>query len=263
LSIIKTIAFYTILIGNVENQIFIKIQYRFDKQFLNISYQPSLDALQNEKKSHNNAGKFCYIIVSMNQITFSMKIVIFGIQNNQLMTLLHNNRLIDQAVKPDASLDNVAKQIFSTVTQIPIKNNYIEQLYTMTGEKNEVSVIYYVLLPETNEPLNPAFQWQNTSEIPGTTDDFQIIQYAIQRLQWKIEYTNIIYSLLPQTFTLTQLQTAYEIIFKKTLDKRNFRKKILSLDFLEATNKKYVGYARPAKMYRFKMRKPVIVNIFS
>jgi hypothetical protein len=199
----------------------------------------------------------------MNQITFSIKIVIFGIYDNQLMVLLRNNRLIDQAVRPDTSLDEVAKQIFSTVTDIPVKNNYIEQLYTVTGKQNEVSVVYYVLLPETTAPTEPEFRWKNTSDISKTMEDIEVIHYAVQRLQWKIEYTNIIYSLLPQTFTLTQLQTAYEIIFQKTLDKRNFRKKILSLDFLEATNKKYIGSTRPAQMYRFKKRKPVIVKVFS
>lgn len=60
-------------------------------------------------------------------------------------------------------------------------------------------------------------------------DHADIIAYAYQRLKWKMEYTNIAQNILPQLFTLRDLQSVYELIFQKEFDKRNFRKKILSL----------------------------------
>ena len=198
----------------------------------------------------------------MSNITISVKIVIFGIDNNQLIILLKNNELIKSSVTDDKSLDEIAKNVFTTITDIPLKDNYIEQLYTVRGNKKEVSIVYYVLLSGIIDSLPQQFRWVNTDDIKETLDDFPIIVYAIQRLRWKIEYTNVIYSLLPKTFTLTQLQKAYETILGKSLDKRNFRKKILSLNFCEATGQKHTG-TRPAQMYRFKKRKLVLVKVFS
>jgi hypothetical protein len=199
----------------------------------------------------------------MQETKLTIKIVIFRIKDNNLTILLKHNRLPGQTVIPDKPLDEAARQIFLDRLQTPLKNNYLEQLYTVKGKPGEIALVYYVLFSGVTKNLPEEFFWTNTNSINRNIEDFSIIQYAIQRLQWKIEYTNIIYSLLPQTFTLTQLQTAYEIILIKTLDKRNFRKKILSLDFLEMTNQKYTGSARPAQMYRFKERKPVIVKVFS
>jgi 8-oxo-dGTP diphosphatase len=83
-------------------------------------------------------------------------------------------------------------------------------------------------------------------------DHASIIAYAHERLQSKITYTNAIFALLPEEFTLTQLQAAYEAIFGRELDKRNFRKKFLSLDLIEATDKfHHEGAHRPARLYRF------------
>ena len=198
----------------------------------------------------------------MNNITISIKIVIFGIDNNKLIVLLKNDQLIKAGVTEDDDLDEIAKTIFTTITSIPLKDNYIEQLYTVRGNKKEVSIVYYVLLSEKTKTLPQQFRWVDTHTIKKTLDDFSIIAYAIQRLRWKIEYTNVIYSLLPKTFTLTQLQKAYETILGKSLDKRNFRKKILSLNFCEATGQKHTE-TRPAQMYRFKKRKLVLVKVFS
>ena len=99
---------------------------------------------------------------------------------------------------------------------------------------------------------------------PVRVTDRNIIKYAVQRLQWKIEYTNVVYSLIPFEFTLSRLQTTYEAILGKTLDKRNFRKKILSLGLLKKTGKILKGFkARPALVYGFRKRTPVMVKVFS
>jgi 8-oxo-dGTP diphosphatase len=80
--------------------------------------------------------------------------------------------------------------------------------------------------------------------------------YALQRLRSRIAYTNAIFALMPEKFTLTQLQTAYEAILGHKLDKRNFRKRWLALDVLAPTDELAKdGAHRPAALYKFKQRK--------
>jgi len=88
-------------------------------------------------------------------------------------------------------------------------------------------------------------------------DHNKIIQYAAKRLRAKIEYTNVVYSLLPKKFTLNELRTIYEIIFGKKLDKRNFIKKFKTLSLLSPTKSFTAGSRqRPARLYTFKYQKP-------
>jgi len=141
-------------------------------------------------------------------------------------------------------------------------DNYIEQLYTFSAQK-EVSIGYFVLLAEKDIVLPEGFSWENASNISAQTADGDIIGYARKRLAWKVEYTNVVYSLLPKTFTLRQLQEVYETILGHKVDKRNFRKKIMSLKFIEPTGEKHIAHARPAQLYRFISRKPTIVKVFS
>lgn len=83
-------------------------------------------------------------------------------------------------------------------------------------------------------------------------DHGDIISYAKDRLASKITYTNAVFALLPPLFTLSQLQVAYEAIFGRKLDKRNFRKKYLSLGLIQETTEKFrQGAHRPAKLYKF------------
>jgi 8-oxo-dGTP diphosphatase len=87
-------------------------------------------------------------------------------------------------------------------------------------------------------------------------DHEDILKYAFQRLRYKLEYTTVGFQLLPKKFTLSELQKVYEIILSKELDKRNFRKKIASLNLLKALNEnKMEGAHRPARLYSFKEKK--------
>src|SRR6185437_16669637 len=130
----------------------------------------------------------------------------------------------------------------------PLGKNYVEQLYTFSNEKKAVTIAYYALIEKAD--MQP--EEQNWKKVTGKNEpEKSIISYAIQRLRWKMEYTNVVYSLLPKTFTLSDLQKTYEIILGKKLDKRNFRKKILSQNFLKPTEEKRVINARPALLYSF------------
>lgn len=96
-------------------------------------------------------------------------------------------------------------------------------------------------------------QFFPVTELPKLAFDHEnIIKYARDRLASKITYTNAVYALLPPLFTLSQLQTCYEAIFGRTLDKRNFRKKYLSLGLIKETDEMFrQGAHRPAKLYKF------------
>ena len=94
--------------------------------------------------------------------------------------------------------------------------------------------------------------WWNVYDLPGLAFDHRpIVDYALQRLRWKLEYTALGFLLLPAEFTLSELQSVYETVLKEALDKRNFRRKILAADILEETGGYREGDHRPAKLYRF------------
>jgi 8-oxo-dGTP diphosphatase len=154
-----------------------------------------------------------------------------------------------------------------------VKDVYLEQLYTFSNPSRDphghvVSVAYVALINRTHMSLRVPGKCDNINWFPVTRpptlayDHAEMLEYALQRLRWKLEYTNIVYSLLPRDFTLTELQRVYETILDRPLDKRNFRKKMLSLGMLQATPRLVkVGAHRPARMYRFRRRTPMIIEV--
>lgn len=192
--------------------------------------------------------------------TLVIKVVCFSIIDDRLKIFLTNDTLPVSPLQSAITLDETVKQLFESTTHIPLATHYWEQLYTVTSSSGEIAIVYYVLVPPSI--IKNSNMWLPFSNMQKYMIDYSIISYAIQRLQWKIEYTNVVYSLLPEEFTLSELQKTYEAILGKPLDKRNFRKKIRSLRFLKSTGRKRMGIARPAETYQFLKRKPVIVNIF-
>ncbi len=143
-------------------------------------------------------------------------------------------------------------------------NVFTEQLFTRVNPAfaGEVEIVYYTLVEQCALTTAIPSSWNRVDSLPASHADFDIASYALQRLRWKIEYTNIVYSLLPPEFTLSQLQLVYEAILGKQLDKRNFRKKILLLGILKDTKKKKIsGRARPAGIYAFKNRSMTFVEV--
>lgn len=146
-------------------------------------------------------------------------------------------------------------------TKAGIKDIYIEQLYTFDTPGRDprgpvFSVTYLALVPPglniTDDGTIQHPRWQSVSELKKLAfDHADIIEYAHSRLQGKIEYTPIALRILPERFTLSQLQGVYEAILGKTLDKRNFRKKIDQLGFVIPTDEKLSGMRqRPAQLYQ-------------
>lgn len=160
-------------------------------------------------------------------------------------------------VYPDESLENAAARKLDEETGV--KNVYLEQLYTFGGPQRDprarvITVAYFALLPyNIIRELDANARWFSMKTLPELAfDHSEIAQYALTRLRYKLEYTTVGFQLLPDVFTLSELQKAYEIILDEKLDKRNFRRKILAADILEETGKmKRDGEGRPAKLYRY------------
>lgn len=149
---------------------------------------------------------------------------------------------------------------------------YLEQLYTFGAPARDprervISVAYYALVCNDRipEPVASsdatAVAWLPFDEIPETAFDHDhIIAKAHERLVAKLDYSSIALQFMPELFTLSELQAVYETLLNDTLDKRNFRKRILSLDLIEDSGKqKRNGKHRPARAYR--ARRPKRVEI--
>ena len=206
--------------------------------------------------------------------------VIFTIENDELNVLLiqmHKDPfkgswavpggLIEQTeTTKDAALRILEKQT-------SVKNVYLEQLGTFDDPERDplgrvISVAYFALVNNEDTLLHKTdkyadVRWWSVKKLPKLAYDHkQILKTAVERLQAKLEYTNVVWSLLPKEFALTDLQRVYEVILQEPIDKRNFRKKILSLKLIEKTGKKRAGEAnRPAELYRFKKRSLQFVDI--
>lgn len=137
--------------------------------------------------------------------------------------------------------------------------SYVEQLYTFDTIDRDprghaVSVTYMGcgkdIVPHGGNSPAQFFPIDSLPEL--AYDHASIIRLAHDRLIAKLTYTNAVAAFLPSEFTLTQLQSAYEAIFGRELDKRNFRKKFLSLNLIHENGKTWRdGAHRPAKLYEF------------
>ncbi len=140
---------------------------------------------------------------------------------------------------------------------------YSEQLYTFDTVDRDprghaVSVTYMGCGRDiTIRDAGSHTAFLDVNNLPDLAyDHAAIINYAHERLQAKLTYTNAVSAFLEHKFTMTQLQSAYEIIFGREFDKRNFRKKFLSLDLIRETGDMWRdGAHRPAKLYEFKSKK--------
>lgn len=174
------------------------------------------------------------------------------------------------SISNEEVLDEAAKNILFQKTNIG--DIHLEQLYTFGNvnrdvRKRVVSVAYFALVNNQNNysikttPYYSEIAWWPVKNLPPMAFDHkEMIELAYQRLKNKLGYTNISYSLLPEEFTLTQLQRIYEIILGEKIDKRNFRKRIFSLNIVKNTGKKLKGKAhRPAELYKFLKRELVTI----
>ena len=204
------------------------------------------------------------------QHAIAVDVVLFTIQGGRLKVLLVKRQqapyrghwaLPGGIVGADESVDDAALRELQEETNI--SSVYLEQLYTF-GEPNRdprgrvMSVAYYALVNwqqfqlKARQRVSQA-NWFPIRRLPELAFDHRrIVDYALERLRNKINYTTVGFQLLPKQFTLTDLQGAYEVILARRLDKRNFRRKMLQLGILEGTKEFRVnGRQRPARLYTF------------
>ena len=168
---------------------------------------------------------------------------------------VHVDETLDQAVRRELQEETGLAKVF------------LEQLYTVGGLNRDprermVTVAYYALVRMSDHRVQAATDasnaaWFALDDLPRLAFDHEaIIEQGLKRLQGKVRYQPIGFELLPPKFSLTHLQRMYEIILERPLDKRNFRKKVLSLDILEELDEVEQDVAhRAARLYRFDEKK--------
>jgi 8-oxo-dGTP diphosphatase len=203
----------------------------------------------------------------------TVDIVVFTIKNGNLKVLLSQRKKAPYEamwaipggfIQMGETLEAAAERHLYEETHV--KDIYLEQLSTFGNPNRDprsrvITVAYYALVSsEKLQEQAKEIEWFNVHELPELAFDHKMIVTAGQKcLQNQLKDSNIAFQLLPQMFTLTELQRVYELILNKALDKRNFRKKILSLGILIDTNQtKMEGYHRPAQLYAFKEREKVL-----
>jgi hypothetical protein len=221
----------------------------------------------------------------------SVDCVIFGFDFEKLNILLVERELIDSQsgaviikdhtltgyhIFEDETLDSAASRILKDLTGL--ENIYLEQFYTfgaierVAGEKDKiwldymnkgfadriVTVGYFSLIDSTKVELtvhNRNANWFPIDEIADMElafDHKHIFYKALEALRNKVKADPIVFELLPERFTLTQLQKLLEAVFDTQLEKRNFRKKVGQMPYVVALKEKQVGVPhKPAQLFLF------------
>ena len=195
--------------------------------------------------------------------------IIFGFSEGEISLLLLKRNfepamgewsLMGGFVQKDESVDDAAKRVLAELTGL--ENVYMEQVGTFgaidrdPGER-VISVAYYALININKYDRNLVQQhnahWAEINEIPPLVFDHpQMVKQARIMLQKKASSEPIGFNLLPSLFTLFQLQSLYEAIYGEPLDKRNFRKRVADLNYIEKTDKiDKTGSKRGAALYKF------------
>lgn len=209
------------------------------------------------------------------KIKVAVDAIVFGYQNNQLYVLLIQQKFGTQEsywalpgglVHDDESLQEAVKRELKEETDITVK--YFEQLFTFGDDvfrdpRNRViSVAYFALVDpsklkvKANSDADNA-QWFKIDAIPKLAFDHTLIlAKAIARLKAKLTYEPIGFDLLPNEFLFSELENLYCTILEKEIDRRNFRKKIMSFEIIEETpHFSPVKSGRRAKLFKFNKNK--------
>lgn len=210
-----------------------------------------------------------------NPLTLSVVVVIFTVLDGDLRALL-----IKRSAEPQQGLWAVPGGLLKTgetlvdaatrklVDETGVRDVFLEQLYTFDDlddvpRGQSLAMTYFALVDHERVRMADRTDWQpawfSMNELPELAfRNERVLAYALERLRSKLQYANVAYSLLPERFALSQLQRVYETILGRELDKRNFRKRMLSLEIIEATEEhQVVGAGRPALLYRFTSNEPV------
>lgn len=213
-------------------------------------------------------SKYDKLLVAVDSIIFG-----FDEEDRELKLLILKRKfepakgdwsLMGGFAKKDESLDNAARRIVLTLTGLD--NVYMEQLYAFGDPGRDpggriISVAYFSLIRindyDRERVKNHGAAWIPISDLPGLIFDHnEMVEKALRKLRIRARTQPIGFELLPEKFTIPQLQALYEAIYQQPFDKRNFRRKILSMGFLEKLNEKEKETSKKgAFYYRFNQEK--------
>lgn len=203
------------------------------------------------------------------KVYVSVDCIVFGFDEGQLKILIGQRKfdpgkgqwsLYGGFVEPKESIDDAANRVLFELTGL--RKLYMRQVGAF-GEVDRdpgervVSVVYYALInvKDYDKKLQEQHKakWVGINEIPQLYSDHNImVRKARKIMQEKISREPISFKLLPDLFTLTQLQRLYEAVCDEEVDKRNFRKRVKDMDFIEKTELiDKTGSKRGAYLYRF------------
>ena len=203
------------------------------------------------------------------KIFVSVDCIIFGFDENKLKILIGRRKmdpgrgewsLYGGFVRNDESVDDAANRTLFELTGM--RNVYMRQVGAFGSVNRDpgervVSVAYYALInvKDYDDKLlkEHDVEWVDIEQVPQMYSDHNLmIQKARKLMKQKIKTQPIGFQLLPKLFTLTQLQRLYEAVNGEEVDKRNFRKRIKEMDFIEKTELiDKTGSKRGAFLYRF------------
>lgn len=202
-------------------------------------------------------------MVGTSDIRLEVRVILFSLRDRQLQVLLVPAgetegtifwQLPGNLITRFRSLEETASLCLAEY--LGCREAYLEQLYTYGYDENQlVSIVYYALIPSSGYPINKdsPSRWFPVETPPVLVcNHAEILLYALRRLRYKLEYTAVGFELLPDQFTLSELQSTYEIILGERLDKRNFRRRILKADVIEPTPHQRSGEGRPARLFRYR-----------
>lgn len=215
---------------------------------------------------------------------FSVDTVVFTVADEQLQVLLvkrdqHPFRgyfsLVGGFVDLEVDQDLQAAALRRLTDKTGVVAPYLEQVQTVGNQQRDprcwsVTTVYFSLLAKDRvKPVTgtgtSAVEWVNVSEIGSNRslafDHGQLVSMAVERLRNKVLYTALPAHLLPEQFSLTQLQRIYELILNRALEAKAFRRRILSAEILVECGSKQQARGRPTQMYR--LADPRYTYVFS
>ncbi len=213
-----------------------------------------------------------YDVTKYERPSVTVDVVIFTILDEQLKVLLIKRKAWPHEgmwaipggfVRMEESLEDAAYRELAEETNVTGEQVYLEQLYTF-GEPNRdprtrvITVTYFAIVAADQIDPRAADDadevgWFSVYDLPALAFDHDdILDYALTRLRYKLEYTAVGFQLLPEKFTLRELQDAYEIVLGTNLDKGNFRSKLRKTQVVEKVDGYRDTGGRPARLYRFR-----------
>jgi 8-oxo-dGTP diphosphatase len=213
------------------------------------------------------------VYTGQEKILVAVDCIVFGFDSKEIKLLLFKRKvkplvgewsLVGSFIKSDMSLEQSAQKVLHESTGL--KDVFFEELKTFSAVDRDsggrvISVAFFSLIRLDDMNLdsveNYNARWFSLDEIPDLIlDHDQMIQLAVEKLKIKIRRRPVGFELLPEKFTLPQIQVLYESIYQKEIDSRNFRKKLLSFDILTRTEEKDKSTSKKgAYLYKFNKEK--------